>query len=260
MKTHQEQIDFENTTMKRGLFVWFSAALLCASTITAAEKRVTSEHKPNASLLIDSDLLHRKLNDKNLRVLDVRSQKQYAKGHIPGALRVDVGNWKNLATADSGLSNAKGWTEEVSPLGLRKEMHVVVYGSKLSDTARIWWLLKYVGVENASILNGGWEWWMKKERPTESSTPNITATEFKPDFQVDRVEKIGLLKKLLNSPTIQFVDTRSVGEFSSGRIPGSAHLDWKELIAEDGRFKSETQLQQLFRKRGIVPSETAVCY
>ena len=245
--------------MKKGT-VCFSAALMCALTIAAADKGVASEHKPGASILIDPDQLHRKLNDTNLRVLDVRSQNEYAKGHILGAPRVEVGDCKNLATVDSGLRDAKGWMEKVSPLGLKKEMHVVVYGSKLSDTARIWWLLKYVGVKNASILNGGWVWWMKEERPTETSTPNISATEFKPDFQADRLEEIDSLKKLLNSPTVKFVDTRSIGEFSGGRIPGSAHLEWKELVAEDGRFKSKTQLQQLFRKRGIVPSETAVCY
>ncbi len=246
--------------MKTGLFVWFSALLICVPTSTAADKRGATANKRDTSILVKPAQLQKQLNDKNLRVLDVRSQNEYAKGHIPGALRVDVGDWKNLATADNGLHDAKGWTEKVRPLGLRKGMHVVVYGSKLSNTARIWWLLKYVGVKNASILNGGWEWWLKKERPTETSTPKVTATEFAPDFQADRLEEIDSLKKSLKSATVKVVDTRSISEFRGGRIPGSAHLEWKELVAEDGRFKTKTQLQQLFRKRGIVPSETAVCY
>ncbi len=246
--------------MKTGLFVWLSAMLMCAPTITAADKGGATENKPAASILVEPDQLEKQLNDKNLRVLDVRSQNEYAKGHIPGAIRVDVGDWKNLATADNGLHGAKAWTEKVSPLGLSNGMHVVVYGSRLSDTARIWWLLKYVGVKNAMILNGGWEWWTKKDRPTETSTPRIAATEFKPDFQADRLEEIDALKKSLESLTVKVVDTRSDGEFRGGRIPGSVQLEWKELIAEDGRFKTRTQLQQLFRKKGIVPSETAVCY
>jgi thiosulfate/3-mercaptopyruvate sulfurtransferase len=246
--------------MKTGRFVWFSVMLMCASTITASVKVGAIEHKPDNSILIDVDQLQRKLDDKTLRVLDVRSQAEYAKGHIPGAVRVDVAEWKNLAVADNGLRDAKGWTTKVSLLGLEKEMQVAVYGSKLSDSARIWWLLKYVGVKDASILNGGWEWWIKKERPTETSTPNVTTTEFKPDFQADRLEEIDSLKKSLNAATIKLVDTRSTGEFSDGRIPGSIHLEWKELVAEDGRFKTKTQLLQLFRDRGIVPSDTAVCY
>jgi thiosulfate/3-mercaptopyruvate sulfurtransferase len=246
--------------MKTGLFVSISAMLMCVPTIIAADKEVATEQKPDVSILIDPDQLQAKLNDDNLRVLDARSQDEYAKGHVPGASRVDVGDWKSLAAADSGLRDATGWTEKVSPLGLMKDMRVVVYGSRLSDTARIWWLLKYVGVKDVSILNGGWKWWLTKGRPTETSTPNITATEFKPDFQADRLEEIDSLKKSLNSATVKLVDTRSIGEFSDGRIPGSTHLEWKELVAEDGRLKTKTELQQLFDEKGIVPSETAVCY
>ena len=146
--------------MKTGLFIWLIAMLFGAPIITAADKEDATVNKPDASILVEPDQLQKKLNDNNLRVLDVRSQDEYTKGHIPGALQVDVDDWKNLATADNGLHDAKGWTEKVRPLGLKEGSHVVVYGGKLSDAARIWWLLKYLGARNVSILNGGWEWWM----------------------------------------------------------------------------------------------------
>jgi hypothetical protein len=37
-------------------------------------------------------------------------------------------------------------------------------------------------------------------------------------------------------------------------------LEWKELLAADGRFKPRDELRELFRERGIVPDDTAVCY
>ena len=246
--------------MKTQRFVWCSVILMCGSTITATEKDGTTGRKTDNSILINADQLQTKLNDKTLRIIDVRSQAEYTMGHIPGAVRIDVAEWKNLAVADNGLHDAKGWTKKVSLLGLEKGMRVAVYGSKLSDSARIWWLLKYLGVKDVSLLNGGWEWWIREKRPTETLTANVTATEFKPDFQADRLEKLDSLKNSLNADTTQLVNARSTDEFSDGRIPGSAHLEWKELVADDGRFKTKTQLQQLFRDRGIVPSETAVCY
>ena len=246
--------------MKTNLFIWFSTLLMCVSTITAAEKDNATGKKPDVSILVEPDQLEKKLNDKNIRILDVRSQNEYAKGHIPGALRVDVGDWKNLATADNGLHDAKGWAAKLAPLAITSKTHVVVYGGRLTDTARIWWLLKYLGVKKASLLNGSWESWRKKERPTETSTPKISATKFKPDFQADRLVEIDSLKKSLKSATVQVVDTRSDSEFAGGRIPGAAHLEWKELVAKDGHFKTKSQLRELFRKRGIMPDETAVCY
>jgi thiosulfate/3-mercaptopyruvate sulfurtransferase len=246
--------------MKTGRLLWSGVMLMFASTVIATGQVSEGEQRPDNSILIDADQLLAKLNDEPVRIIDVRSQADYAKGHIPGAVRVDVAEWKNLAAADNGLHNTNGWTEKVSQLGLTTGMQVVVCGGQLSDSARIWWLLKYVGVMDTSMLDGGWEWWVKKERPTDTSTPNITATDFKPDFQTDRLGEIESLKKSLNAATVQFVDTRSTGEFNDGRIPGSAHLEWKELVADDGRFKTKSQLQQLFGDRGILPSETAVCY
>ncbi len=246
--------------MNTGLFVWFSAMLICVSTITAADKRVATANTRDASILVEPDQLQKQLNDKNLRVLDIRSQNEYTKGHIPGALRIDVGDWKNLATADNGLYDAKGWAAKLAPLAIKSKTHVVVYGGRLTDTARIWWLLKYLGVENASLLNGSWEAWAKSNRPAETSAPKIAATKFKPKFQANRVEEIDSLKKSLKSDKLKIVDTRSDSEFAGGRIPGAAHLEWKELVAKDGRFKTKSQLQELFRKRGIMPDETAVCY
>ena len=131
--------------------------LLTVGSVTAADKRGATANKRDAAILVESNQLQKQLNDKNLRVLDVRSQNEYAKGHIPGALRVDVGDWKNLATADNGLHDARGWAAKLGPLGITSKTHVVVYGGRLTDTARIWWLLKYLGVKNASLLNGSWE-------------------------------------------------------------------------------------------------------
>jgi thiosulfate/3-mercaptopyruvate sulfurtransferase len=243
--------------MKTGLLVGFSTMLIFATQIVAADK---GDNKPDVSILVEPDQLQKKLNDKNLRVLDVRSQNEYVKAHIPGAVRVDVGDWKSLAVAENGLHDAKGWTEKIGSLGIGSGTHVVVYGSKVSDTARIWWLLKYVGLENASLLNGGWEWWTKKDRPVEKSTPQASANEFKPKFQADRLAEIDSVKKSLKSEKVKVVDTRSDSEFAGGRIPDSVHLEWKHLLAEDGRFKTPTQLRELFRKQGILPAETAVCY
>lgn len=242
--------------MKTGICVWLSASLIWSATIAAD----TTGKKRATAILIEPDQLQTKLEDENVRIVDVRSPGDYAKGHIRGAVRADVGEWKNLSTADRGLHDVKGWSRKVGQLGINKDTHVIVYGNRITNTARIWWLLKYVGVKNASILNGGWEGWAKKDRPTESSAAKIAATKFQPDFQSDRLEEIDSLKRSLKSKKVKVVDTRSDSEFAGGRIPGSAHLEWKELLARDGRFKTTKQLQELFRKRGIVPSETAVCY
>jgi thiosulfate/3-mercaptopyruvate sulfurtransferase len=154
----------------------------------------------------------------------------------------------------------------VGHLGLSLDSQVVVYGSSLTDTARIWWTLKYLGLKNVSILDVGWQLWSKEKRPSETTSPKVEAVKFEPKFQADRLEEIDSLKKGLSSGAVTVVDTRSKGEFTGkdvrgkrgGHIPGAKHLEWKELLTEEGRFKSPEQLRALFRQRGIEPDRTAV--
>ncbi len=246
--------------MTTRLCVWLEILVVCVIATDAVAERTSAEPKRDSQMLVEPAQLQKKLPDSDLRILDVRSMEEYSKGHIPGAVRVDVGEWKTLAIADGGLHDVKGWAEKLAPLGITSKSHVVVHGGRLTDAARIWWLLKYVGVENASLLNGSWESWANSDRPVQTSTPKVAATEFKVEFQADRLEEIDSLKKSLKSDKVKIVDARSDREFAGGRIPGSAHLEWKELLAEDGRFKTKKQLQQLLRRQGIMPDETAVCY
>ncbi|MEK6237089.1 MAG: rhodanese-like domain-containing protein [Planctomycetales bacterium] len=235
-------------------------ALLTFAATNAADRKEGKVTEPKSSILIEPDQLHKKLKAKNIRVVDARSSDDYADGHVPGAIRVDVNDWKKLAVADDGLHDAKGWAENVGSLGITSDTHVVVYGGKITDAARIWWLLKYVGVENASLLNGGWDAWKKADYAVETSTPQMRPTEFNPRFQADRLAEIAAVKKSLKSETVKFVDTRSDDEFQDGRIPGSAQLEWKHLLTDDGLFKTRKQLKELFVKAGISPAHTAVCY
>ncbi len=81
-----------------------------------------------------------------------------------------------------------------------------------------------------------------------------------PEREIQMLVEPAQLQKKLNDPTLRILDVRSMEEYAKGRIPGAVRVEWKELVAKDGRFKTKTQLQQLFRSRGIMPDETAVCY
>ena len=218
------------------------------------------------TLLIEPGELQKKLRQPGLRILDTRPQAEYAKGHVPGAIPVDVKSWQDLGKKESGFHDAKVWGEKVGQLGISHDSQVVVYGSNLTDTARIWWTLKYLGVQNVTILNGGWQLWNKEKQATDTEPTKIDAVKFEPKLQDDRMEEIDSLKKAVQSGKATVVDARSADEFTGkeirgkrgGHIAGAKHLEWKELLAEDGRFKSPEQLRQLFRQRGITPDQTAV--
>lgn len=246
----------------------YRTLLVVFAVLGAAGVCSTLAEEPKSAKLIEPTELQNRLKEAGLRILDTRSNQAYAKSHVSGAAWVDVASWKELGKSKGGFRNTGVWGEKVGQLGLAVDSTVVVYGSKLSDTARIWWLLKYLGVERVVILDGGWKVWTEEGRPTENTVPTIAATRFVPRFDADRLAEKDPLKDLLGTGKVTVVDTRSAAEFTGkdvrgkrgGHIPGATHLEWKELVAEDGRFKTVPQLQELFRKRGILRSKTAVCY
>jgi thiosulfate/3-mercaptopyruvate sulfurtransferase len=218
------------------------------------------------TMLIEPAELQTKLKQPRLRVLDTRPQAEYAKGHIPGAVWVDVKCWQELGKKERGFHDSQAWADKVGPLGIDHNSQVVVYGTAPTDTARIWWTLKYLGLPGVALLNGGWQMWLKEKLPTDTSASNVEAVRFEPKFQADRLEEIDSLKQSCQAGKVTVVDARSTDEFTGkevkgkrgGHIPGAKHLEWKELLADDGRFKSPEQLRELFRLRGIDPSQTAV--
>ena len=160
--------------------VWFVVWGLFLTTFAVAADQ-GGEAKSGQDMLIDSKNLNARLGVENLRVIDTRSGADYSEGHIPGAINIDVAAWKKLEFDDS-----QGWAKIVGSLGIQADTHVVVYGTKLSNAARAWWLLKYVGVEKVSILDGGYTLWTKSHGPITAVTPKVAPVDFTPNFQSKR--------------------------------------------------------------------------
>lgn len=231
-----------------------------ASTPAGAEEPAAGQAAEFA-LVWEPAELQARLDDEGLRVLDARAAEAYDEAHIPGAVPVDVANWKSQASGEGGLHDAAAWSERLGELGIDNSTQVVVYGDSLPNTARIWWTLKYVGVADAAVLDGGWQAWLDEGGETATEATDVEQAEFTPDFQPQRLAEIGDLKESHKADEVTVVDTRSDAEFTGqGHIPEAVHLEWTELLDENGRFKSPDELRELFAGSGIEPESTAVTY
>ncbi len=205
--------------------------------------------------------LKTRLSDDGLRIVDARSGDAYAEAHIPGAVHVDVADWKSQASVEGGLQDSAAWAERLGAIGIGNETTVLVYGDSMPSTARIWWTLKYVGVGDAAVLDGGWQAWLAEMGDSTTEATNVEQADFMPEFQAQRLAQIGDVKDSLGGDGVTIVDTRSDREFSGdGHIPGAVHLEWSELLDDEGRFKSPAELRELFASSGIDPESEAVTY
>ncbi len=235
--------------------------LIACALVCVGERSMASDSEyPRPDLLIDPAALSRPETARQFVVLDARQRKDYDEGRIPGAVWVDAAAW---AKAFGDGKDAAGWSARIGSLGIGPHSKVVVYdNASFKDAARIWWILKYWGVEDARLLNGNWIGWTKAGLAIETGTPRSpAAATFAAVPRSKRLATKGQLLDSLKAHGLQIVDARSEAEFCgidkaknkrAGAIPGAKHLEWIDLIEKDTqRLKSPQELRRLFRDAGI---------
>jgi thiosulfate/3-mercaptopyruvate sulfurtransferase len=233
--------------------------LLLAVHLAAAEPPAAY---PAPNLLVDAT--DPKLKEYHL--LDVRSGPKYNAGHVPGAVRVELALWSKAVLADRG--DAAYWKAELAEVGVSTKAPTVVYADDVRDAARAWWMLKYAGVPDARVLNGGWKAYTAAKLPTETAEVVSKAEphDWKPD-PARLADKKFVLERVKAGAAC--VDARSRDEFTGdkagakrgGHIPGAVHLEWVELLdPKTDKFLPPADLVKLVKDRKIDLAKPQITY
>ena len=129
--------------------------------------------------IVSTDWLEKNLTNPKVIAVDIRKVEDYKAGHIPNAINVIYGSW---AIMKGGLRNelppADDLIDVISSAGIGADSIVVVVGNadnvpNRTDISRVAWTLKYAGIENAAILDGGYNKWLadKKAVSTDAVKP-----------------------------------------------------------------------------------------
>jgi len=113
--------------------------------------------------------LHYRDNDPSLPYVVESGREQYEKSHIPNSSYIDLQS--DLSDKDSPyrftMPNLKILSENFKKVGIGEDFHIVLYSRNGTQwSARIWWMLRSVGVDNVSILDGGFNEWVRLGLPT----------------------------------------------------------------------------------------------
>jgi thiosulfate/3-mercaptopyruvate sulfurtransferase len=227
----------------------------------AADKPATY---PRPTLLIEPSEL---VKLKDIRVLDARGKGKYLDGHVPGAVWVDAAAWSR-AFGDG--KDERRWAKIVGDLGIDANTAVAIYDDNLSkDAARVWWILRYWGVVDVRLVNGGWTGLAALGGPMEKEDVKPSPKNPKLALQAARLATKEQMLAALKDKPFQILDARSDGEFCgtedtakrNGAIPGALHLEWSDALdRKTQRFKSAAELTKLFKDAGIDPLKPATTY
>jgi thiosulfate/3-mercaptopyruvate sulfurtransferase len=214
--------------------------------------------------------LQKKLGSHDLCLVDVRPAEQFAHGHIPGAVHFDLFGLSLIDTSEAPLQAFMHMIHHVLELrGVSESKEVVFYEANSGmRAARGVWFLEYFGHPNVRMLDGGFEAWKAAGGPitTESVAPK--AATFKIAERREVLATAEDVLQSLNNKAFSILDTRSVGEYRGtqvraargGAIPGAIHIEWTESLDANGKFKSNTELKNMYDKAGITPDKEVISY
>ncbi len=234
-----------------------------------------------SEILVSTDWLQSHLQDSDIRIIDSRwvlgklgeGKKMYDEGHIPGAVHLDIE--EHLSGKEGPgrhpIPKKRDFENVMSELGVSRFKHIVVYDEGQGvPAARLWWLFRYFGHEDVSVLDGGWALWMREKKEIEREVRRYEAQKY-----TARAKHVMVLDKkgvdsLRDDPQVQIIDARAAERYRgesepidarAGHIPGAENFPYTQTLdPETGKFLSLSKLKEAFQKMGTEKAETVICY
>jgi thiosulfate/3-mercaptopyruvate sulfurtransferase len=250
----------------RKMFVVIVWCILLVGTLNAGSRN----RYARPEMLVETNWLADHVNDPQMRIVDARSIEVYANGHIPGAVHLDTAKLRTKDDEAEYIPLPEEFVAMMGELGISNKTRVVIYDDRGGVLGvRLWYVLDYYGHRKVGLLNGGWNKWMKEERPVTTEPPIKTKTEFKVKPQPQVVCTLDQMKVDLKKSNTVIVDARSIEEYTGenkqnnqrgGHIPGAVNIEWKNNLTADGTFKSAQELRRLYEQAGLTPDKEIVTY
>ncbi|KRC66043.1 thiosulfate sulfurtransferase [Aeromicrobium sp. Root236] len=228
------------------------------------------------SALVTADWVEEHLNDPSIVLVEVDEDAEaYDKGHIPGAVKLD---WKK--DLQDGVRHDFVSKEKLEALlsakGIGNDDTVVFYGGNNNwFAAYAYWYLSYYGHDNLRLLDGGRKKWELDSRELTTEVPSRPATTYvakdaDESIRAFRDEVIGAIG------TKNLIDVRSPDEYAGrllapahlpqeaaqigGHIPTAGNVPWSKAANDDGTFRSDDELKELYADAGLDEGKDTIAY
>jgi thiosulfate/3-mercaptopyruvate sulfurtransferase len=212
-------------------------------------------------------------------LLDIRwslagppGRDDYLAGHLPGARFVDLD--RDLAAPPGHgrgrhpLPEAGDFEAAMRRAGVSVERPTVVYDARGGlSAARAWWLLRYFGHPDVSLLDGGYAAWVAAGLAASTDEPEVEAGDFTAAPGGMPVLDAASAARMARDATL--LDARAAERYRgevepvdpvAGHIPGARSAPTTDNLGVDGRFLAAAELRDRFAAAGVQPGASVGAY
>ena len=193
-------------------------------------------------------------------VLDVRwalttanspaGREDYDAGHVPGAFFVDLDTELAAPPGDGGrhpLPEPAVLERWLRRCGITEHSRVVIYDGRESyAAARAWWVLRWAGVPDVRVLDGGYAAWLAAGLPVSTEEPADRQGDVEvrpgqlPTLDADTAAALARDGLLLDAraPERYAGETEPIDPVA-GHVPGAINSPTSDWITADGTFRRD---------------------
>ena len=210
----------------------FTARLLTVIALVAASLGAYAADKP---LIVDTGFVEQAAA-RGALIWDVRSQEDYRRGHIPGAVNIDeIAQVLREPSTEDYIPVAR--IEQIlGEAGIDPAREIVLYGAKAHTSPYFGYItLRYLGGSDACVYHGGMDDWKAAGKPIATDPVKLPPVSFRAQVNPEVIVSTSEVISRLAAPGIQIVDARTEKEFSGedvralrgGRIPGAVNIPYE---------------------------------
>jgi thiosulfate/3-mercaptopyruvate sulfurtransferase len=230
-----------------------------------------------SDVLVDADWVEAHHGDPGVVLVEVdEDTSAYDKGHIRGAVKID---WKKdlQDPVRRDFVDRAGFEALLSERGISNDDTVILYGGNNNwFAAYAYWYFRLYGHDKVKLLDGGRKKWELESRELATEVPHRAATSY---VAKDQDTAIRAFRDEVVAAIGQrnLVDVRSPDEFAGrllapahlpqeqaqrgGHIPTAKNVPWSKAAEEDGTFKSDDALRDLYADQaGVDFSRGTIAY
>jgi thiosulfate/3-mercaptopyruvate sulfurtransferase len=229
-----------------------------------------------SDVLVDADWVESHANDPKVVLVEVdEDTSAYDKNHIRNAVKLD---WKTdlQDPVRRDFVNREQFSALLSERGIANDDTVVLYGGNNNwFAAYAYWYFKLYGHQDVRLLDGGRKKWELESRELVADATRRTPTQYQAGepnnairaFRDEVVAAIGAQN---------LIDVRSPAEFTGqilapahlpqeqsqrpGHVPSARNVPWSQAANDDGTFKSDEDLRQLYGDAGVDFGRDTIAY
>ena len=226
--------------------------------------------------LVSTDWALENLKSPNVIFVEVDEDTTlYEGGHIEGAITF---HWRDDLQDGliRDLISKEKFEALLSKNGISNDATVILYGGNNNWFATYaFWYFKIYGHQDVRLLDGGRKLWELKGLPLVTEVPTRTATRY---VAAERDNSIRAYRDEVIAAigTKNIVDVRSPAEFSGelaapahlpqeggqikGHIPTAKNIPWSKAANEDGTFKTDAELREIYSAAGVDLAKDTIAY